>query len=152
MRWLLNHGADAEVSRDSSGWTLLHAAASSPCLEAVQLLFDYNAEANSLDKYGDTPLSLTIFYFKSYGEEKLIGVVQRLLEHGADPNAGTVYSLPLHRSSSHGWLKVVRLLLSYGAKVDGKDGEGKTPFQIASKKGHHEIAKLLSEHVVVSRL
>ena len=34
-------------------------------------------------------------------------------------------------------------------QVDVEDEEGKTPFQVASEEGYHEIAKLLSEHIVV---
>ena len=42
------------------------------------------------------------------------------------------------------------LLLDYGAKVDVKDDEGMTPFQMASSGGHHEIAELLLEHGAVA--
>jgi ankyrin repeat protein len=52
-------------------------------------------------------------------------------------------------ASSRGELEVARLLLSHGANVDDKDGEGKTPFQVASSEGHHEIAKLLLDHGAV---
>ena len=147
MRWLLNHGADVNISRDD-GRTPLHTTAAHRDLKTIELLLDHNADVNSRDNYGDTPLSLSISYpIVSQLEERVIDVVQRLLEHGADPNAGPDNSIPLHRSSFNGLLEVTRLLLSYGAKVDEKDNEGKTPFQIASAEGHHEIAKLLSEHV-----
>ena len=51
----------------------------------------------------------------------------------------------------HGWLEVAQLLLSHGAKADEKNEEGKTPLQVASEKGYHEFAKLLSERVVVTQ-
>jgi ankyrin repeat protein len=62
-------------------------------------------------------------------------MVRRLLEHGADPNiCNNDHTTPLHEASSRGLLEVARLLLSYGAKVDEKDREGKTPFQVAASK------------------
>ena len=84
----------------------------------------------------------------SGGENTQFDTARRLLELGADPN---IYrnSTPLHQASSCGLLEVVRLLLSYGAKVNVKDKEGKTPFQVAASKGHHEITELLLEHGAV---
>ena len=152
MRWLLNHGADANAPR-YDGQTPLQTAATSRMLEAVQLLLDHKAYVNSRDDVGKTPLSDTIFRGLSDQEERAVDVVRRLLEHGADPNdTGTrssSHSTLLHLASCYGWFEVARLLHKYGAKADEKDKEGKTPFQIASEKGYHEIAKLLSEHVDV---
>ena len=152
MRWLLNHGADANAPRDD-GQTPLQTAATSRMLEAVQLLLDHKAYVNSRDDAGKTPLSDTIFRGLSDQEERAVDVVRRLLEHGADPNDtgahSSSHSTLLHLASSYGWFEVAQLLHKYGAKADEKDEEGKTPFQIASEKGYHGIAKLLSEHVDV---
>ena len=152
MQWLLNHGADANTPRDN-GYTPLQIAAANVNLEAAQLLLNHKAYVNSRDGDGETPLSNTIRWRCSSQEDEAVEVVQRLLEHGADPNAGgRSHSTPLHEASSRGSLEVARLLHKYGAKVDVKDAEGKTPFQIASEKGYHEIAKLLSEHVDVPQV
>ena len=152
MQWLLNHGADANTPRDN-GYTPLQIAAANVNLEAAQLLLNHKAYVNSRDGDGETPLSNTIRWRCSSQEDEAVDVVQRLLEHGADPNAGgRSHSTPLHEASSRGSLEVARLLHKYGAKVDVKDAEGKTPFQIASEKGYHEIAKLLSEHVDVPQV
>ena len=54
--------------------------------------------------------------------------MRRLLEHGADPNiCNHGHSTPLHQASSKGELEFVRLLLSYGANIDAKDGGGQDP-------------------------
>jgi ankyrin repeat protein len=153
MRWLLNHGADANAHQDT-GWTPLHAAAGNMELDAVLLLLDHNTDVNSQDKKGKTPLYDTIFQPVSYLEERAVGIVRGLLEHGADPNAcdHDHSTTLLHQASFHGWLEVVRLLLGYGARVDERDENGKTIFQVTSENGYHDVERLLSEHVVMPQL
>ena len=152
IRWLPNHGAAVSVPRDD-GWTPLHGAAGCMRGEAVRLLLDHNADVNSRNQTGRTPLCETIFDRVSSQEGRAVDVVRRMLEHGADPNASCDHnrSTLLHEALHHGWLEVAQLLLSHGAKADGKNEEGKTPFQVASEKGYHEFAKLLSERVVVTQ-
>ena len=153
MRWLLNHGAGAN-DRDETYWTPLHLAAGRMRLEAVQVLLDHNADINSRIGEGDTSLSVAIYDGSMpFLDRKILDVdiemVRLLLEHGADPtipDSAWFHSTPLHRASSGGCLEIVRLLLSYGAKVDEKDTEGRTPFQVASSMGHLEIMKFLSEN------
>ncbi|KAF8270105.1 hypothetical protein EI94DRAFT_1723881 [Lactarius quietus] len=146
IRWLLNHDADINA-RVYDRWTPLHLAAYNGQLEAVQMLLGHNTDVNPLTTKGETPLYATIFT-RSHSEGKMINVVRHLLEHGADPNTRDHIhsSTPLHQASFQGWLEVARLLLSYGAKVDEKDKEGRTPFQVASSEGHVEMTKLLADH------
>ena len=72
-----------------------------------------------------------------------------LIEHGASVN---VYDknlqTPLHRISISRKpdADLLRLLLENGADVHAQDDKGLTPLQIASEKGHHEIAQLLLNH------
>jgi ankyrin repeat protein len=67
-----------------------------------------------------------------------------------DPNiCNNEHRTPLHEASSHGLLEAAQLLLSYGANVDEKDGEGNPAFQVAASKGHAELTKLLVEHGAV---
>ena len=156
MRWLLNHGANAN-DRDGHYWTPLHRAAIRMRLEAVQVLLDHNPDINSRTDEGDTVLSMAIdddSVSSVPGKEfKVdIDIVRLLLEHGADPNipdSALFHSTPLHRASSGGWLEVARLLLTYGAKIDEKDREGRTPFHVASSIGHLDIMKFLSENGAV---
>ncbi|KAH9046646.1 ankyrin repeat protein, partial [Lactarius hengduanensis] len=96
---------------------------------------------------GKTPLYVTVDNIKDHSKGKRFERLQRLLEHGADPNAcDNNHSTPLHQASSKGLLEVARLLLSYGANVDEKDGEGRTPLQVTE---HQEMTKLLLEHGAV---
>ena len=147
MRWLLDHGADVNA-RTGVCYTPLSAAVTTNNLEIVQVLLEHNAVVNSQSGGGETPL-----YWALTGDEsKAVLVIQRLLEHGADPNiCDDDHRSPLHNASFHGWLEAARLLLSYGAKVDAKDGGGRTPLQMAASEGHEELTKLLLEHGAVAQ-
>ena len=151
MRWLLDRGADTSA-RSGYYATPLIEAAFSMHPEAVQVLLEHNADTNSCDVGGQTPLNSV---FECRGDRrdqkgKLVEIVRRLLEHGADPNiCDNHHRTPLHRASSYGLLEAAELLLSHGAKVDEKDRDGMTPLQLAASEGHDEITKLLLEHGVV---
>ncbi|KAH9071664.1 hypothetical protein EDB83DRAFT_2517478 [Lactarius deliciosus] len=148
MRWLLNHRADVNA-RNNGSWTPLHWALPDMQLEVIQVLLEHKADVNSQSANGGTtPLHHILSPpFDCEEEEKMVGVVQRLLEHGAYPNAcDHNSSTPLHQASSQGFLEAARVLLNYGANADEKDKEGRTPFQVALSKGHHEVTKLLLEY------
>jgi ankyrin repeat protein len=148
MRWLLDHDADTNARCHFSITPLMQAAVNATHLEAVQVLLEQNADTNLQHSTGKTSLSLILTY--RVWEGKVVDIVRRLLEHGADPNIyDNNLNTALHEASSRGLLDAARLLLSYGAKVDEKDEEGKTPFQVAASNGHDEVTKLLSEHGVV---
>jgi len=75
------------------------------------------------------------------------GVIQLLLEHGADVNAQAKDgSTPLHEASRFGTAKTARLLLEHGASVEVKDAQGRTPIQVASTSRNAEVMELLLEH------
>ena len=146
MRWLLDHGADVNA-RSISHFTPLFQAANAGQVEAVQVLLEHNANVNARNIYGDTPLYWTLS--KCNSMEDIVDMVRLLLEHGADPNICKNHTTPLHEASSRGFLEAARLLLIHGAKVDEKDWEGKTPFQLAADGKHDELTKLLVEHGAV---
>ncbi|KAF8267173.1 ankyrin repeat-containing domain protein [Lactarius quietus] len=142
MRWLLDHSADSNAC-GSTHWTPLHYAADRRQLDAVQVLLRYNADVNLQNGRGKTPLCEALTD-RSLLEGKIVDIVRQLLEHGADPNIpGHDHSATLHLASSGGSLEIAQLLLSYGAKVDEKDGKGRTPFQVARS---NELKKLLLEY------
>ena len=143
MRWLLKHGADARAQ--TYRWrTPLHYAAYNTNLEGVQVLLEYNPDMGHRDRWGDTPLHDILARITLFPEGKVVEIVRRLLERGADPNKCRANgSTPLHDASSHGSLEVARLLLNHGANVDEQDGHGRTPFEVASS---FEMSKLLFDH------
>jgi uncharacterized protein len=82
--------------------------------------------------------------------------MQLLLDHSANPNARDDDGCtPLHNSSwcqkgdldpTWGSVESTRLLLKYGAIIDSKDNEGRTPLQLALEHGRQDIATCLREH------
>ena len=65
-----------------------------------------------------------------------------LLERGADPNYYKDET-PLHRMVLHGELRMIRLLLQFGADPDQKNNAGETALQHARRRGNLAIIKLL---------
>ena len=147
VRWLLDHGADPNACCDHGQTPLIYAAYALR-FEVVQVLLEHNADINSQQLAGDTSLCWVLSRDDSEG--KLVDMVRRLLEYGADPNIGNNdHTTPLHRASSCGLLKVSRLLLSHGAKVDVKNENGKTPLEVAAPWVRDELTELLVNHGTV---
>jgi ankyrin repeat protein len=71
-------------------------------------------------------------------------MVKYLLAHGADPNmAQNGLFRPLHEAAANGDREIVDLLLKAGADRRAKTSGGKTPADLATEKGHQELAALL---------
>lgn len=114
---------------------------------------------NSRDASGNTPLHCAIGYFE-------LGVVEKLLAHGADVNAPDANgTTPLHILAAgvppnpppapksvpaiglqeiH--LKITHLLLARGANLQARTAWGWTPLETAEKSNTTYMAKLLREH------
>ena len=76
-------------------------------LEAVQALLEYNPDIGLRDRNGDTPLHYILSRIEPSTEGKVVEIVRRLLEYGADPNIRRddgSGSTPLHLSSFSGSL------------------------------------------------
>lgn len=54
----------------------------------------------------------------------------------------------LHEAARQGHLNIVQWLISAGANKDLKNSEGKTATEVATEKGHHQIAQLLNQNPV----
>ena len=148
IRWLLNHGADLNAQDDGSKTPIFRAVIHfQPGV--VEVLLEHKPDINLRDHLGNTPLHYALSHIDSSPGGVGLEIAQQLLECGADPNIRRHDTTPLHKASSEGLLEVARLLLSYGAKVDEKDGGGRTPFQVASSRVDHELTKLLLEHGAV---
>lgn len=145
---LIEEGANVNaVSGDVFKDTPLHQAAFKGNKEVAELLLECNAKINSKDYYGDTPLH----HASSLGKEE---VVKLLLERGADVNAVTSdytghRKTPLHEAITGSridrYLRIVKMLLDYGANTEIEDRDNGTPLYIAAGSGQVEAIKLLLE-------
>lgn len=109
----------------------------------VEFLIARGANVNLKSEYGWTPL-----YLAAWTGNAEIAVL--LLSAGARINTKTVggwnspygYS-PLHIAAANGSLDVVKLLVASGARVNARNGESKTPLDIATEQGHTRVVRFL---------
>jgi len=138
VEWLLHRGADPNIG-DPIGRTPLHFAAAFGRLEIAEILLQYKAVVNTRDDAGRIPLHLA-------SKLEHVDLARLLLEHGADVNSQDVERFtPLHLAYDVK-LDIARLLVEHGADLDLEDLKGRTASQVASERGYHDFAKLLSGH------
>lgn len=138
----------------------IHNAARVGSVRRVGELLEKNPSlVNSRDASGNTPLHCAIVYFE-------LGVVEKLLAHGADVNAPDANgTTPLHILAAgvppnppappesvpgiglqdiH--LKIAQLLLARGANLQARTAWGWTPLEAAERSNTTYMARLLREH------
>ncbi len=142
---LLERGAATQ-----DGESIYHAAQYNrrACLER---LLSHGADLSSRQTpYGNTPL----YFLAGHQDDEQGRAVwfqgfTWLLEHGADPNVTNCSSeeAPLHRVAASAHHRATLLaLLSHGADVNLRRADGRTPYQIAVRRGNTALASLLREH------
>jgi ankyrin repeat protein/S1-C subfamily serine protease len=144
----------AHVStRDTTGWTPLHEAASQGWAAAVKPLLAAGVDANAkLVNHPDKPSGLTPLHVAAalnYSE-----VASVLLAGGADVNArimdqqnGDWGPAPLHLAAESGATEAAKVLLKNGANVNARSNFG-TPLMIAAKSqlAGADMAQILIEN------
>ena len=166
MSHLLASQRQSVNMRTSWGDTALHRAAGCGNVGILELLLCNGADVTAKDRYGNTPLHLTTFFWCQYDmvpakgletwdwkeqkarrSEIALKVTQSLLNYGADVNATTLRGeTALHISIMKGQKTLTQLLLARGADVMLKNGFGNAPLTLASAAGEKEIVAILLEH------
>jgi ankyrin repeat protein len=152
VKWLLDHGADVNA-QGYLCWAPLHSAANYGHLQVFRMLIEHKADIHIRTNNGKYPLHVAA---SPRVKRDHVDIMKILLDRGADPNARDKgSSTPLHYSSwlrkgissrRQGTVEGTRLLLEYGAIVDVKDNEGRTPLKLAMEHGCHAIEACLKEH------
>lgn len=138
MRMLIDAKAAVEA-KDNAGETALMLAATNGSAPAVRLLLDAGADARTQTKRNETALGNA----GTSGNEE---VVRLLLEHGAEVNARNIRGfspLMLAAGSDAVPAGVVKLLLAKGADASLTGDYDETARDLAAKRGHTEVARLL---------
>ncbi len=140
VRDLLAGGANPN-SQNAGGWTSLMIAAAERHPDTVIVLLDAKANPNLRNRLGRTAL----MFAASYGQDV---IVERLLAAGADPNIvdSTTGSTALIAAASAGHAGVVEALLRGGANPTIKSRQGEFAIDIARKKDHAEVIRLLQKY------
>lgn len=129
---LLSEGMYVDA-REQDGETPLMYAAVEDQTSVVQLLLDHGATINAESLNGETALSRAV----GMSRYKTVGM---LLNRGADIEKGS----PLIYAAGNDDIRMIRLLLDRGAKIDGPNHEGDTALAAAvSRRASTESIRLL---------
>ncbi|XP_041127950.1 ankyrin repeat domain-containing protein 50 [Polyodon spathula] len=139
---LLEKGGVPLESRDTEGRTALHVASWQGQLECVSLLLCHSADANALDGKGRSPLHSAAWQGHAVIARLLIesgaaNVDQACRQHGATA---------LCIAAQEGHTAVVSVLLEKGANPNHIDLYRRTPAEVAGKRGHGKIVRLLESY------
>ncbi|XP_055907983.1 protein TANC2 isoform X2 [Eupeodes corollae] len=123
-----------------SGETALTAAARNGCVDTVAVLLSRGAKVDGRNKFGATPLWLTV-------KEGHWAVAEKLLQNGAQIDEAVIPSkkTPLMIAAEEGLIGILELLIDRGASIDSEDSEGFTALSWACLRGRHTAAKCLIE-------
>ena len=137
--FLISKGADVNlVTLD--GETALHWALKCGHSELAELLIRSDAVGDIEDKWGITPLQLTV-------ENGFTEICQMLAARGVNLTLKEKHygRTTLHLAAIHGHLDIAKMLIDRGLSSDAIDRYGKSPFYYALKYGNKKIANLLGE-------
>ena len=124
------------------GATPLHWAYFGGSRTVVDLLERAGADPSARDDtLGCTPRAFGICAPANWGFAFLVRA--RLAEDPALANIMDGRTSPLHEAARSGSAEVVRLLLDHGADASRTDGDGKTPLELATDRGHAAVAEML---------
>ncbi|XP_034938538.1 ankyrin-1-like [Chelonus insularis] len=155
VEYLLINNANCNAT-DDLGQTLFHITAKQIrkypydeelhnrlIMSKMQLLLEYNANINSANKEGRTPLMIACQFANDT-------IIQYFLRHNANPNAvdhwgRTPLHFVCHRKDKMA-KRIIELFLKYDANIDIADVKGWTPLFVACKSSSSEVVQCLLDN------
>jgi ankyrin repeat protein len=146
VRLLLQYGisrrpksSEFQARQEHGGNLLLAAMTNNNTL--VDEILEKSVDVDVRDSDGGTALQWAAWYGH-------ISIIQKLLDHGADIEAGDLTSgrRALHEAAENGCYDVVKLLLAMGAELDATDRWSLTPLHRAAFQGECLLVELLLSH------
>ncbi|XP_058086390.1 protein VAPYRIN-like [Magnolia sinica] len=127
----------AADSIDDHGQTLLHIAIARSRADLVQLLLEFEPNAEARSRAGQTPLEAAA----AAGEALIVELLlARRVSTGRSESSAWG---PLHLAAGGGHLDVMRLLLLKGADVDTLTSDGRTALHLAVEERRRDCARML---------
>lgn len=139
LQLLLQWNADVRVLLGRDRMSALHLAAEAGNAESICLLVQAKADCNAINSRGQTPLHLATI-------SQSVESVAALLEAGAKCNiCDNEQKSPLHSAvvKSSRSTDIVRLLITSGVDINGRDQFGCTPLHLAAINENSKAATVL---------
>lgn len=131
---MLGSGLDPNL-RDGKGQVALFVALRGESLKAAKVLWEAPAtQVDAGNEVGETPLMMAGLRGEGDAAEALVA-------RGAAVNK-TGWT-PLHYAATGGNVKIIRLLLEHGAKLEARSPNGTTPLMMACRYGSEDAVNAL---------
>jgi ankyrin repeat protein len=139
-QYLLQNGADANLTQRVDKRMPLHQAVEEINLELVKLLVECGADVNAQDAYKNTALHQLARRRDRTSES----CAQYMLQNNAEPNARDEKGrTPLLEAAERGHLGMVKILIEQGADVSSADDNQNTALHLAAGRGHLTVVQYL---------
>ncbi|CAG0904062.1 unnamed protein product, partial [Cyprideis torosa] len=138
---LLGRGAEVDC-REEGGRTPLLLACLKGHVSVARDLVANGADVNAKDRGGLTPLT----WASDGGHVETVEFLVREAKADLEGRENIGGMTALAGAAWMGHTHVMKILLAAGAEVDARDPYGRTPLQLACKKGSLEGARLLIDH------
>ncbi|KAJ1385124.1 Tetratricopeptide-like helical domain superfamily [Sesbania bispinosa] len=152
-KFLIDHGADPTIARDTELLEYLLSRGVNPDLEsdagtplvwaaghaqqaAVSVLLEHGANPNAETDDGITPLLSSV----AAGS---LACLELLIQAGAKVNISAGGATPLHIAADNGSLELINCLLKAGADPNISDEDGVKPIQVAAARGNRVAVEIL---------